>query len=176
MNNILLLKFLVIIHVFIIFILPIIVKIIYINDTKYDIYILLFMLLVKIHWFFLKGECILSYIEKKLVLDNYKLGDDLYCVPINYLFNINYIYKKEKLLDNPLVKTIITNNILFFYILYKNINSTNFNLLLVITILYSIISWYWDNKHYKYVTNLREKYKNIDIEKIPLSQIKLYMD
>ncbi len=173
MNNILLSKCLVIIHIFIHF-LPIIIKIIYINDTKYDIYILLSMLLIKIHWFFLKGECILSYTEKKLVLDNYKLGDDLYCVPMNYLFNTNYIYKKENIFDNPIFKCIITNNILIFYILYKNINSTNFNLLLVISILYIIISWYWDNKSYKHETNLREKYKNINIEKIPLSQLKLY--
>lgn len=172
MNNILLSKCLVIIHIFI-HILPVIITIIYINETKYDIYILLFILLIKIHWFFLKGECLISYIEKKIVLDNYKLGDDLYCIPINYLLNLNYIYKKEKIFDNPIIKSIY-NNILIFYILYKNINSTNFNEMFIIVLLIIIISGYWDNQNYKYETYLRQKYKNIDIEKIPLSQIKLY--
>lgn len=174
MNNILLSKCLVIIHAFI-HILPLIVKIIYFNETKYDIYILLFILLIKIHWFFLKGECILSYIEKKLVLDNYKLGDDIYCVPMNYFFNSNFIYKKNNIFDNLIINNIFNiNNILIFYILYKNINSTNFNKMLIIVLLLIIISWYWNNKRYKYETYLRQKYKNINIEKIPLSQIKLY--
>jgi hypothetical protein len=174
MNNILLSKCLVIIHVFI-HILPLIIAIIYINETKYDIYILLFILLIKIHWFFFKDECILSYIEKKIILDNYNLGDDIYCIPMNYFFNSNFIYKKESILDNPFIASIINSISLFtFYILYRNINSKNFNLILVIVLLIIIISWYWINRRYKYDTYLRQKYKNINIEKIPLSQIKLY--
>lgn len=172
MNNILLSKCLVIIHVLIHWI-PKIIRLLYINNTKYDIYLLLFMLLIKIHWFFLKDECILSYIEKKLVLDNYKLGDDIYCIPIDYFFNINYIYKKESIFDNPIINTIF-NSIFSLYILYKNINSTNFILIFIIVLLLIIVTWYWNNKRYKYETYLRQKYKNIDIEKINLSQMKLW--
>ena len=72
MNNILLSKCLVIIHIFIHF-LPIIIKIIYINDTKYDIYILLSMLLIKIHWFFLKGLP-QSFIGQVRVIFGHSLG------------------------------------------------------------------------------------------------------
>jgi hypothetical protein len=45
--------------------LPLILRIIFFNVKKYDIYLLLFLLVIRLHWYFLRGECIISYFEKK---------------------------------------------------------------------------------------------------------------
>jgi hypothetical protein len=47
---------------------------IYIFNPIYDIYFCGFILLQTIHWALLKNECIVSYVEKKLIDPNYELG------------------------------------------------------------------------------------------------------
>ena len=41
---------------------------------SYDIYFAIYLLLIMIHWIVLKNECILSYLEKKILDKNYELG------------------------------------------------------------------------------------------------------
>ena len=44
------------------------------NNRYIYIYISLFL---GVHWIFLKGECLISYIEKKIENPTYKMGDDI---------------------------------------------------------------------------------------------------
>lgn len=54
---------------------------IFVFNKKYDIIYICFLSITIMHWFFLKNECVLSYIEKKIIDKNYKLGSDLYSHP-----------------------------------------------------------------------------------------------
>lgn len=50
-------------------------------SQRYDLlYISLYMLLV-LHWNLFKGECLLSYLEKKELNKNYVLGENIYSHP-----------------------------------------------------------------------------------------------
>jgi hypothetical protein len=63
---------------------------IFIFPPIYDIYFSLWMFLVTLHWALLKRECILSYIEKKLINPKYKLGDDPYNLPYQDIYYNKY--------------------------------------------------------------------------------------
>ena len=55
---------------------------------KYDLFYLFIILLLLIHWATFRGECILSYFEKKILNPEYKLGDDRTNHPyIDIIFN-----------------------------------------------------------------------------------------
>jgi len=54
---------------------------IYIFNPIYDIYFCGFILLQTLHWALLKNECIVSYIEKKLIDPNYELGSQPKWIP-----------------------------------------------------------------------------------------------
>ena len=54
---------------------------IYIFNPIYDIYFSGFILLQTIHWAALKNECIVSYLEKKLMDPNYELGSNPKWIP-----------------------------------------------------------------------------------------------
>lgn len=43
--------------------------------NKYDMLYLIILFLIILHWNIFKGECILSYYEKKYLYPNYKMGD-----------------------------------------------------------------------------------------------------
>lgn len=143
------------------------------NDTRYDIYFILFLLFIRAHWFILKGECIFTYWEKKILDPNYKLGSDIYCVPTSYINETNYIYKKlkpysvENFLD-------LTNNLFIFFILLRNTRSKNFNLLLVLSLITIMIQMCWNRISEKHNYELRKKYRGIKIKKIPISERILY--
>jgi hypothetical protein len=51
---------------------------IFLFNQKYDFYFLAYVFAVMIHWFFLKHECLLSYIEKRIQNNNYQLGSKPY--------------------------------------------------------------------------------------------------
>ena len=53
----------------------------YIFEKKYDVYYLLFGILLMIHWVLLKNECILSIFEKKLLDNKYTIGSNAQCHP-----------------------------------------------------------------------------------------------
>jgi hypothetical protein len=78
MNKQLLLEFVKLIHVVIDFL---ICTYIFLIDSIYDIYYSGFVFLQTIHWAVLKNECIVTYIEKKLIDPNYVLGSDINWLP-----------------------------------------------------------------------------------------------
>jgi hypothetical protein len=49
--------------------------------AAYDIYFSGFILVQTVHWLLLKNECILSYIEKKIIHPNYQLGSQPKWIP-----------------------------------------------------------------------------------------------
>ena len=65
----------------------------------YDFYFAIFGVMTTISWLFLKNECFLSVIEKKMVDSNYEIGSKPYNNPyhkIFYTFNgVNYSFIKE---------------------------------------------------------------------------------
>ena len=173
MDRILLSKIFAIIHNLII-IVPFIYFFIYLlNDTRYDIYFIIFILVIRAHWFLFKGECVLTYFEKKIAIPDYELGSDIYCVPSNSLVGNDYIHKKvsffslEKFAD-------FYQNLFIFFILFRNLKSKNFNLILVLSLIAIIIQSCWNKINAEYNAKLRKKYKHKHINKIPLSKIKLY--
>jgi len=63
-----------------------------IASKKYDKYLLVFILITSSHWVFLDGECIISYIYKKLKYKNYKLAETTHCDDIED----THLFFKEK--------------------------------------------------------------------------------
>lgn len=68
---------------------------IFIFPKKYDIYFTLYLLIIILHWVLLKNECILTYIEKKLIDKNYKLGSSPYYHPYHSIVPKCFIYLFE---------------------------------------------------------------------------------
>jgi len=54
---------------------------IFIFSAVYDIYFVIWIFLQTIHWGLLKNECIVSYIEKKIINPNYLLGENPKWIP-----------------------------------------------------------------------------------------------
>lgn len=160
-------------HIFIITV-PFVYFFLYLlNDTKYDIYYLLFFLFIRLHWFLFKGECMFTYWEKKILMPDYVLGSDIYCVPTRYINGNNYINKKVKPYYAENFNDII-HNLFIFFILLRNVKSENFNLLLVLSLFAIMIQMCWNKTTDKFNSSLRDKYKGIKINQIPLSTVKLY--
>lgn len=133
-------------HVIIVLV-PILLRIIYYNVTKYDIYILLFIFLIRFHWFFFKGECIITYFEKKIAVPNYKMGDDIFCSPFGELLGLNKIYHDKRYIFNENYKDLY-ENFFIILILFINRKSNNFNTMLII-ILLSILANLCHNNLYR---------------------------
>lgn len=47
------------------------------RKDEYDIYFILYFCIINISWVFMKNECIISYMAKKLHNNDYKLGDNI---------------------------------------------------------------------------------------------------
>lgn len=47
------------------------------RKDEYDIYYILYFCIINISWVFMKNECIISYMAKKLHNNDYKLGDNI---------------------------------------------------------------------------------------------------
>lgn len=68
------------------------------KTNKYDVYYTIYLSLICIHWTLLNNECILSYCEKKIIDNNYILGQEPYKnilmeeIPFQFLI-INHILK-----------------------------------------------------------------------------------
>ena len=71
---------------------------IFLFNPIYDIYFCGFILLQTFHWILLKNECSLSYIEKKLINPNYKLGEDPKWIPHYDTFYNSYTKISKALL------------------------------------------------------------------------------
>jgi amino acid permease len=90
---------------------------IFIFNKKYDIYYIIYTLLIIFHWICLKNECILSYIEKKLINKEYKLGSEPYKHPFqklipSYMF---YIFGALKFLNLFIIFNRNSKNKFIFY-------------------------------------------------------------
>jgi hypothetical protein len=78
----------------------------------YDIFFVITLIVTVISWYVFKGECILSYLEKKLNDPNYVMGQEIDSNPYHKTFyyynNQNYAIVKEAF-------WILTVLILIFY-------------------------------------------------------------
>ena len=102
---------------------------VFIFPKKYDIYYICYILFIIIHWILLKNECIISYIEKKLIDKDYSLGSKPYLHPYHsfvptYLIHLFEILKFINLLiiyfRNSNDKVIFTIMIIIFGFLFFN--------------------------------------------------------
>jgi hypothetical protein len=88
-------KFIMVIHILLILFLALYVF--FIQKSKYDYIYLAFIYFILLHWILLDGECIISYLYKKIKNNNYSLGDnfrndDFYYVFGNYKNKVLMIY------------------------------------------------------------------------------------
>jgi len=104
------------------------------KNNKYDIYYTIYFCLIFIHWLLLNNECILSYIEKKLVDENYVLGDN----PYSHL-----------LMEEIPLSILITNHLLKLYniIIVVFRNKKNYFIIIVLTIIFIYQSYNYLNKY-----------------------------
>jgi hypothetical protein len=105
---------------------------VFIFNKKYDIYYIIYILLIITHWIILNNECVISYIEKKLINKDYILGDQPFEHPYHnflpiYIINLleglkflNLIIIFVRNRDNKLIIFIML--IIFGYILFNLAN------------------------------------------------------
>ena len=62
----------------------IILYIFLIKNKKYDYFYLGFIYFILLHWAFLKGECIISYLYKKMQNNDYEMGSNIKTDDIEY--------------------------------------------------------------------------------------------
>lgn len=107
----------------------------------YDFYMILLLAGQSIHWTIFEDECIINYIEKKIINVKYVLGDN-----IGYSPGDDYIYNNNELLIN--FKLIWLPLILFIILFYRNRNKKIIYLLTLIFIIlvYSQTRKYNDKK------------------------------
>lgn len=74
---------------------------VFIFNKKYDIYFMIYIFINILHWMFLKNECILSYIEKKIIDKNYILGTQPFNHPYRELLPqyVLYLFKIFKFIN-----------------------------------------------------------------------------
>jgi hypothetical protein len=103
---------------------------VFIFDKKYDKYFMTYLVLTMLHWLILKNECILSYIEKKILDKNYVLGSSPYYHPFHSnltpfilklfeilkIINVSVIYIRNY---NNLYISILVFMLILFYIFKK---------------------------------------------------------
>ena len=83
------------------------------RTNKYDNIYVLYIFLIVLSWLFLKNECIISYIEKKLLDNTYKLGNLPYIHPYQtyYPKNLQTILRFFKFLNFVVILFRNTKNI-----------------------------------------------------------------
>jgi hypothetical protein len=143
-----------------------------IKKNNYDHIYLVYVYFLLLHWIFLKGECIISYLYKKLQKNDYELGsnsinDDLHYIVGDYklyiIFVLNIIFMISVFIVSKR-NNIKTHYILIFilyyyvyilflyYIRYHNINintNTNFQLfndIIKILLIFFGIYFYRNNR------------------------------
>jgi hypothetical protein len=96
-------------------------------SKKYDLLYLSCIFIFVFNWNIFKGECIISYYEKKLLDPNYKLGT-------------NTISTFKDLIGEKISNLIINlNYIIIPYVIYRNYGTSNFLILFSLTILIIIL-------------------------------------
>lgn len=84
---------------------------------KYDIYYSIYLALIFLHWNLLKNECLLSYIEKKLIDKKYVLGSNPYFHPYRKYFSSYMCYLVDFLRFLNMVIVFIRNDNIFIRII-----------------------------------------------------------
>ena len=83
---------------------------IFIFNPIYDIYYSLFLLSQTLHWGVLKNECIVSYIEKKMIKPSYELGENPKWIPHYKVYHSKFsILLKAILILGTLIIIILRN-------------------------------------------------------------------
>jgi len=95
-----------------------------IKDNKYDYIYFIFVYFIILHWLLFKGECLLEYLYKKILDNNYELGSNL------ELGDFNYLFGKYNILIRNISRILILLNM---YIIYKR--NDNYGCLIIIFIL-----------------------------------------
>lgn len=63
---------------------------IFVFPSYYDVYYASWLLAQTLHWLVLKNECIVSYIEKKILDPTYELGSEPKRIPHNDVYHNDY--------------------------------------------------------------------------------------
>ena len=103
--------------------------------TTYDIYYLIYILIVALQWYIFKGECLITYLEKKTLDSSYKLGDKPTYSPfydiighsvmalLNSIYFINFSLIIYRNLDNKhlylIIFFIVSTTIINIIVSYK---------------------------------------------------------
>lgn len=98
-----------------------------------DLFYIIYMLAILIHWYYFYNECIISLIEKRKILNNYKIGDNTdYHPSLAYFFNkifhskfydVEVIRLNKKIIKEKTKKFIFTNSIFVILSIYVAIRS-----------------------------------------------------
>jgi len=109
---------------------------VFLFNPIYDIFFVTWILSQTIHWGLLQNECIISYIEKKIINPKYKLGENPKWIPhydvyynkytimlksIFILGGLTYIFARSK--KNNVKIICVTAIILWIYFTYFHTNS-----------------------------------------------------
>ena len=109
---------------------------VFLFNPIYDIFFVTWILSQTIHWGLLQNECIISYIEKKLINPKYKLGENPKWIPhydvyynkytimlksILILGGLTYIFARSK--KNNIKIICVSAIILWIYFTYFHTNS-----------------------------------------------------
>lgn len=115
---------------------------VFIFPPKYDIYFVFFIFLMSFHWIFLKHECILSVIEKKLENSNYVIGSTpkrhiyrdkcpqfiFYITAVLLFVNLLIVYKRSY--NSNIIRFLIITSviIIIYYKLILKLENINNNI------------------------------------------------
>ena len=102
-----------------------------IKDNKYDYIYFIFLYFIILHWLLFKGECLLEYLYKKILDNNYEIGSNL------ELGDFNYLFGEYNILIRNISRIFILLNM---YIIYKR--NDNYGCMIIIFILLLIFVKY----------------------------------
>jgi hypothetical protein len=102
-----------------------------IKDNKYDYIYFIFLYFIILHWLLFNGECLLEYLYKKILDNNYELGTNL------ELGDFNYLFGEYNILIRNISRIFILLNM---YIIYKR--NDNYGCMIIIFILLLIFVKY----------------------------------
>ena len=102
-----------------------------IKDNKYDYIYFIFLYFIILHWLLFKGECLLEYLYKKILDNNYEIGTNL------ELGDFNYLFGEYNILIRNISRIFILLNM---YIIYKR--NDNYGCMIIIFILLLIFVKY----------------------------------
>ena len=138
-NNLLIYKFIIymfdilLAFIHLLFTLFICVYVFCIKNKKYDYFYLTYIYFLLLHWTFLKGECILSYLYKKMQYNDYILG--------SYYINddFDYLLSKYKSYVYKCINILMIVNI---YMVCKRNNIKNYTIFMFILLYVTIVLSY----------------------------------